>query len=63
LLAFAKLRALGFNAYSFTCGAPFARYNIEQQAEIARSLFHARAGAALAEADVDQLETLWRERC
>jgi hypothetical protein len=63
ILALAKLRALGFDAYSFSCGAPFARYNIEQQAEIARYLFHARAGAALADVDIDQLEALWREKC
>jgi hypothetical protein len=62
-LAFAKLGALGFNAYSFSCGGPFASYNIEQQAEIARALFHARAGEPVSGAQTDQLEALWRARC
>ncbi len=63
VLAFAKLSALGFTAYSFACGAPFASYNIEQQAEIARYLFHARMGAPLRGPMQDQLEALWSEKC
>lgn len=47
LLAGAKLRALGRNAYSYkpSPGATFESYNIESQAEIARHLFLARLGA------------------
>jgi hypothetical protein len=47
LLAAAKLGALGKAAYVYTAkpGARFKHYNIERQAEIARHLFLARAGA------------------
>jgi hypothetical protein len=63
VLAFAKLSALGFNAYSFACGAPFAAYNIEQQAEIARYLFHARMDAPIAGPTQPELESLWAGKC
>jgi hypothetical protein len=46
ILAAAKLNALGKAAYAYTPKAPKLRaYNIERQAEIARHLFLARAGA------------------
>jgi hypothetical protein len=47
VLAGAKLRALGKAAYAYRprAGAPLKAYNIERQAEIARHLYIARAGA------------------
>lgn len=47
LLAGAKLRAIGKAAYAYEprAGARLKSYNIERQAEIARHLYLARAGA------------------
>jgi hypothetical protein len=47
VLAAAKLSAIGASAYRLRLkpGASFRAYNIEQQAEIARFVFHARRGA------------------
>jgi hypothetical protein len=64
VLAGAKLRALGKRAYCYT---PHARklsaYNIERQAEIARHLFLARAGAPEQGAPAkDWLESVWAAR-
>jgi hypothetical protein len=59
-LPLAKLSALGRNAYRLrvTPGKPFAAYNIEQQAEIVRGLFLARA----ADRPDPDLEALWAAR-
>ena len=64
VLAAAKLGALGKGAYAYKPGAPQLRaYNIERQAEIARHLFLARAGAAEADApSKDWLEATWASR-
>ena len=62
LLAFAKLSALGANAYRVPNPPerPFSAYNIEQQAEIARLLFMARQGQPIPGAPTRaQLERLW----
>lgn len=62
LLAAAKTRALGAAAYKVQIipGKPFSAYNLEQQAELARFIFHARAGQPLAEGPKPQaLEALW----
>ena len=61
ILAAAKLKALGVRAYAFALGGRFEDYNIEQQAEIVRSLYLARAGA-LSIASVGELEALWAQR-
>jgi hypothetical protein len=63
VLAFAKLSALGRAAYRYEprAGARFADYNIERQAEIARHLFLARAGAQTPAAR-DWLEEVWAGR-
>jgi hypothetical protein len=60
VLPLAKLSALGRNAYSVNWHEKdrFSAYNIEQQAEIVRALFLARAADA---ADA-VLEKLWGER-
>lgn len=65
VLAGAKLGAIGKSAYRYKprTGAQLAEFNIEQQAEIARHLFHARTG--LHEADApskDWLEAVWATR-
>lgn len=64
VLAAAKLRALGKGAYCYTPKAPrLGAYNIECQAEIARHLFLARAGAAEEGAPSKQwLEATWASR-
>lgn len=62
LLAAAKLKALGRDAYAyrFEPGKPFAAYNIEQQAEIARHLYLHRIGEPdLRAPSHDYLEALW----
>jgi hypothetical protein len=62
VLAAAKLKALGREAYDYRYepGKPFARYNIEQQAEIARHLYMARIGEPDPRAPaLSQLEALW----
>lgn len=65
VLAGAKLGALGNGAYVYKpiVGAKLANYNIESQAEIARHLFLARAGA-LAEGGPPRtwLEDIWAGR-
>jgi len=61
-LAGAKLGALGKRAYIYTPreGAKLSAYNIERQAEIARHLFLARAGAAEPDAPPRPwLEAIW----
>lgn len=61
----AKLAALGRAAYAYTPkpGARLQRYNIERQAEIARHLFLARAGAGEAGmAPIGWLEEMWAQR-
>jgi hypothetical protein len=64
VLAAAKLGALGKGAYCYTPKSPELRaYNIECQAEIARHLFLARAGAAEKGAQSRQwLEETWASR-
>lgn len=65
VLAFAKLKALGGKAYAYKTepAAAFQSYNIERQAEIARHLFLARAGApAKGAPPVDWLEQIWKRR-
>ncbi|MBL8551930.1 MAG: hypothetical protein JNJ73_18220 [Hyphomonadaceae bacterium] len=59
LLAFAKLSAMGREAYRPPRDAPFAAMNIEAQAEIARLLFLARCGAKCAPFLREELEGLW----
>jgi hypothetical protein len=61
ILPLAKLAALGRRAYrlDLTRLRRFGRYNIEQQAEIARRLFLARRGADL---DRATLEAIWATR-
>ncbi len=65
VLAFAKLAALGRGAYAYAA-SPLARlveYNIERQAEIARHLFLARAGAPAPDAPPRAwLEQVWARR-
>lgn len=63
-LAAAKLNALGKAAYAYTPKTPkLSAYNIERQAEIARHLFLARAGAAEAGAPSKEwLEETWASR-
>lgn len=62
-LAFAKTKALGKKAYTFTphAHAVLADYNIEQQAEIARCLFHARRNE-VSKVPMDWLERVWAAR-
>jgi hypothetical protein len=63
VLAFAKLGALGAGAYRYDAapGAALADYNIEQQAEIARHVFLARAGAGASGAPPrGWLEAIWK---
>lgn len=65
VLAFAKLGALGARAYGYgrKAGARLDAYNIEQQAEIARHLFLARAGAPAKRAPEHAfLERIWSAR-
>jgi hypothetical protein len=60
VLALAKLSALGRRAYRVDPARPFERMNIESQAEVARFLFLARAGAPdKAGPSVADLERLW----
>jgi hypothetical protein len=62
VLAAAKLRALGREAYAYRWepGRTFESYNIEQQAEIARHLYLARIGEPDARApSLEKLEALW----
>ena len=62
VLAAAKLRALGREAYAYRWepGRLFASYNIEQQAEIARHLYLARIGEPDTRAPtLERLEALW----
>jgi hypothetical protein len=62
VLAAAKLKALGREAYEYRYepGRPFASYNIEQQAEIARHLYLHRIGEPEPRAPSrEQLEALW----
>jgi len=62
IMPLAKLSALGSSAYSYALqpGKPFAAYNIEQQAEIARHLFLARCAAPAAGAPPRAaLEAVW----
>lgn len=63
-LAAAKLGALGKGAYAYKPQAPkISAYNIERQAEIARHLFLARAGAPEEGAPSrDWLEQTWATR-
>jgi hypothetical protein len=65
VLALAKLKAIGRAAYRYrlTPGKTFAAYNIEQQAEIVRHLFLARAGHPAPGAPTHaELEVLWARR-
>lgn len=64
VLAAAKLNALGKAAYAYKPRAPkLSAYNIERQAEIARHLFLARAGAPEEGAPSKQwLEKTWASR-
>lgn len=62
LLAAAKLRAIGREAYAYRWepGKLFGDYNIEQQAEIARHLYLARIGAPdLTAPSLERLESTW----
>jgi hypothetical protein len=62
VLAAAKARALGARAYKVQLipGKPFAAYNLEQQAELARFVFHGRTGRPLADAPPHAaVEALW----
>jgi len=62
VLAAAKLKALGREAYDYRYepGRPFASYNIEQQAEIARHLYLHRIGEPDPRAPSrEHLEALW----
>ncbi len=62
-LALAKTKALGKSAYRFTPHANGALrdYNIEQQAEIVRCLFHARRHE-VSKVPLDWLERVWGAR-
>lgn len=65
MLPFAKLGALGARAYRYRVrnGAALNSYNIEQQAEIVRHLFLARACApAKGAPQLSVLEEIWRSR-
>ena len=65
VLALAKLAALSRGAYAYKArkNAKLKSYNIERQAEIARHLFLARAGApSRKSADKDWLEEVWAKR-
>lgn len=64
VLAAAKLNALGKSAYAYKPRTPrLGAYNIERQAEIARHLFLARAGAPEEGAPSRQwLEQTWASR-
>lgn len=65
VLALAKLGARGKDAYSYKQKpqAKLKKYNIERQAEIARHLFLARAGAPAKDAaPLDWLEDIWARR-
>lgn len=62
VLAAAKLKALGRDAYAYRweAGRPFSAYNIEQQAEIARHLFLHRIGEPDPQAPArERLEAIW----
>lgn len=62
VLAAAKLRALGREAYDYRWepGKRLHDYNIEQQAEIARHLYLARVGAPdPAAPSIERLEATW----
>lgn len=61
-LPLAKLKAMGRHAYRYRIGPDtrFASLNIEAQAEVARHLFLARAGAPPADAaPLARLEAIW----
>jgi type VI secretion system secreted protein VgrG len=62
-LAFAKTKAFGKKAYKFSphAHASLADYNIEQQAEIVRCLFHARRHE-VSKVPLDWLERVWGTR-
>ncbi|MEQ1617267.1 MAG: hypothetical protein ABL883_02850 [Terricaulis sp.] len=65
MLPLAKLGALGAHAYDYAVrdGAVLNSYNIEQQAEIVRHLFLARAGApSEGGSSPAWLEAIWRSR-
>jgi hypothetical protein len=65
VLAGAKLSAIGAKAYAYKpqAGASLKHYNIERQAEIARHLFLARAGAPEpGSPPKDWLEDIWARR-
>lgn len=65
VLAASKLKAIGNHAYAYkpAAGAKLKAYNIERQAEIARHLFLARAGATGPYLPPsDWLETIWLTR-
>ena len=64
VLGAAKLSALGKSAYAYKAQAPeLDAYNIERQAEIARHLFLARAGAPEPGApSLEWLEQTWASR-
>ncbi|WP_395644502.1 hypothetical protein [Terricaulis sp.] len=65
VLAAAKLNAVGSGAYAYAprADALLRDYNIERQAEIARHLFLARAGAAEeGQPDRKWLEAIWSGR-
>ena len=61
-LMLAKLFALGKRAYRIPPNKPFSHMNIEAQAETARLLFLARAGAAEPDCPLNavELEMCWR---
>lgn len=64
VLAWAKLSAIGKRAYDVTeqPGARFSDFNIEAQAEIARLVFMARAGAEVKAPARTWLEDVWASR-
>ena len=65
VLAGAKLRAIGRDAYAYAPrpGAPLKSYNIERQAEIARHLYIARCGChENGMPPLGWLEDIWRRR-
>jgi len=62
ILILAKLGAVGKRAYKIPKGKTFGKMGIEAQAEVARKLFLARAGAPEDHGpSPDELEKLWTE--
>lgn len=62
VLIFGKLGALGKGAYKVPKDKSFRKMGIEAQAEVARRLFLARAGAPADDGPAqDELEKLWTE--